>query len=97
MAQLRTLLASRGYPSRVTSTTRSHREQSQLRTAFLAGKSRYPAAAPGHSMHERGLAFDLAASPAALTLAGGYALAFRLRWGGNFSPPDPVHFEALNP
>jgi len=48
-------------------------------------------------MHERGLAFDLAASPAALTLAGGYALAFRLRWGGNFSPPDPVHFEALNP
>jgi len=95
MAQLRALLAANGFESRVASTTRTYREQAQLRANYLAGKSRYPAAAPGHSAHERGIAFDLAASPAALALAGRYAGAFRLRWGGGFSPPDPVHFEAL--
>jgi len=44
-------------------------------------------------MHERGLAFDLGASPAALALAGQFAFQFGLRWGGGFSPPDPPHFE----
>ena len=47
-----------GIPVRVTSGFRSLQEQARLRRAFLTGRSRFPANAPGDSSHNFGLAFD---------------------------------------
>lgn len=93
MAALRSFLLRRGIQTRVTSTYRTHSEQARLYARWRAGLSRLPAAPPGTSAHERGLAFDLAASPEGLQTAGKFAPLFNLRWGGRFS--DPVHFEAI--
>lgn len=97
MVALRAFLADMGYASRVTSTVRSFSQQARLYAAYRAGRTRYPAAPPGSSMHERGLAFDLAADPDALETVGPLAGLWGLRWGGHFTPRDPVHFEALAP
>jgi len=94
MEVLRASLASVGYATRITSTYRSFSEQRALYAAWKAGRSRYPAAAPGTSKHELGLAFDLAGSNEALAVAGYVAPHLGLRWGGTFSTPDVVHFEA---
>ena len=45
-------------PVRVTSTRRSLKDQRDLYNNYLAGRSQYPAAPPGSSAHEFGLAFD---------------------------------------
>lgn len=47
-----------GVPVTVTSVYRSAADQRRLRDAYLAGDSRYPAAAPGDSAHQYGLAWD---------------------------------------
>lgn len=47
-----------GIPTTVTSTRRSRQEQHRLRDRYLRGLSRFPAAAPGNSAHEFGLAWD---------------------------------------
>lgn len=86
----------------VTSVVRSRREQERLyreyQEALAAGEEHLPAAVPGTSKHELGLAFDMARPGidpfeddllpelgALWEEAGGV-------WGGRFN--DPVHFEA---
>ena len=44
----------------VTSSLRSSAKQARLRADYLSGKSQIPANKPGTSLHEFGLAFDLA-------------------------------------
>lgn len=47
-----------GVPVTVTSTLRSRQEQATLYSRYLAGRSNFPAAPPGTSKHEAGLAWD---------------------------------------
>ena len=90
------MLQFNGYAVTVTRGRSSRATQKRLYRNFLAGKSKYPAAPPGHSLHERGLAFDMLVSPeAGQRLAGEAWERLGGRWGGRFSsPPDPIHFEA---
>lgn len=81
-----------GISATVTSTVRSRRTQERLYREYLAGRSRFPAAPPGTSKHERGLAFDLAVRPeSALRPLGELWESWGGRWGGRFR--DPIHFE----
>ena len=80
-----------GYQVTVTSTRRSLDEQARLYRNFLAGRSRFPAAPPGHSTHALGLAFDLTLNPPDYERAGRLWEALGLTWGGRFS--DPIHFD----
>lgn len=85
------MLRYNGYAVRVTSTRRSRAKQRRLYRKYLKGQSSLPAAPPGHSMHERGLAFDAVISPAAgQALAGSVWERLGGKWGGN---ADPVHFQ----
>lgn len=78
----------------VTSVRRDTAKQAQLYNRYLSGKSPYPAAAPGTSKHERGLAFDLGGLDASqLRQLGEIWESWGGRWGGRFSKPDPIHFE----
>lgn len=52
-----------GLDPRVTSTRRSWAQQERLYSDYKAGKSRYPAAIPGLSAHQYGLAFDSVVPP----------------------------------
>jgi LAS superfamily LD-carboxypeptidase LdcB len=77
----------------VTSARRSSADQARLYRAYLAGRSRFPAAKPGTSKHEKGLAFDVHVSDKAmLTAMGELWESWGGRWGGRFK--DPIHFEA---
>ena len=82
-----------GWNPRVTSTLRSHREQAFLYRRFLAGRSAFPVAPPGHSAHEYGLAFDLVTEPfSALDDLGTLWESWGGVWGGR--KQDVIHFEA---
>lgn len=74
---------------RVTSVTRSRAKQALLYRRFLAGQSRFPAAPPGRSQHEFGLAFDIVTDPF-------WALDILGHWwkqvGGTWHPSDRIHF-----
>lgn len=48
-----------GVRPHVTSARRTYAKQSALYQAYISGRSRYPAAPPGTSAHEYGLAFDM--------------------------------------
>lgn len=77
-----------GFRARVTSGYRDPRKQAQLYYEYINGRSPYPVAPPGTSLHERGLAIDVVADDpdslvTLLTRAG-------LSWAG---PGDPVHFQ----
>lgn len=75
---------------RVTSVRRSRAQQQALYSNYLAGRSQFPAAPPGRSKHEYGLAWDMVTEPfAALATLGSW---WRLI-GGTWSPTDPIHFE----
>ena len=90
-------IAQRAFGGRavVTSTRRSVAKQAQLYRLWKTGRSQYPAAAPGTSKHERGLAFDVGGlSSAELYSLGQLWESWGGRWGGRFSSPDPIHFEA---
>lgn len=90
-----------GGPLVVTSARRTPQEQYLLYQAFLRGKSKIPAAPPGKSMHEQGLAFDLARlgiDPFEDPLLNFLGEVWRDmggtyggQWGGG---ADPVHFQA---
>lgn len=90
-----------GLRPQITSVRRSTAKQAALYRAYITGKSRLPAARPGTSKHERGLAFDLVIpSLAGLSVkemtarmlpVGQLWEALGGRWGGRFN--DPVHFE----
>jgi hypothetical protein len=78
--------------AQITSTLRSYWDQLLLWSQFKAGLSRYPAAPPGQSKHEQGLAFDLYSSNDQLLAALGSAWErYGGTWGGRFG--DPIHFE----
>jgi LAS superfamily LD-carboxypeptidase LdcB len=75
----------------ITSTVRSTAKQRRLYEAYLArGRSGLPALPPGRSLHEHGLAFDMVLSPPLYRQAG----ALWRRFGGQWFPSDPVHFQA---
>lgn len=78
---------------RVTSTRRSRTEQAILYRSFLRGESRFPAAPPGRSRHQFGLAFDMVVDdPEAQAWLGAVWESAGGRWGGRFN--DPPHFDA---
>jgi len=93
-------LQSYGVQATITSTRRDADEQRNLWDCFQRtgcsncrrGPGCYPAAPPGHSFHDRGLAFDLHLAPPVYREAG--ALWERLggTWGGRFG--DEIHFDA---
>jgi len=80
----------------VTSARRSSKKQAELRQKWLTGQSTIPANPPGTSLHEFGLAFDLArlgidplTDPLLNWLGGLWE-----HWGGRHGGErDPVHFQ----
>ncbi len=80
------------FGAQVTSVWRSAEEQRELYEVYRHGGSQYPAAPPGHSMHERRRAFDVVAPPWLLAEMGGLWEWWGGRWGGRGG--DPIHFEA---
>lgn len=86
------IAAAAGLSPRVSSARRSHAQQALLYRRFLAGQSRFPAAPPGHSSHELGLAFDLWVNDESqLSDLGTVWEQMGGIWGGHFK--DPIHFE----
>jgi LAS superfamily LD-carboxypeptidase LdcB len=79
---------SNGLRPRVTSVLRSRQQQEVLYQRYLRGQSMFPAAPPGRSLHERGLAFDMVTAD-----KGSAAGAVWNAAGGHWSPSDWVHFE----
>jgi D-alanyl-D-alanine dipeptidase len=81
-----------GLNPHVTSIYRSRATQERLYRDYLDGKSRYPAAPPGHSKHEFGQAFDMTVNDERyLQPLGVLWESWGGRWGGRFN--DPIHFE----
>jgi hypothetical protein len=81
-----------GLNPRVTSVLRSIADQKRLYEAYIAGRSKYPAAAPGRSPHNYGWAFDIAVNDDSyLQDAGELWESWGGTWGGRFR--DPIHFE----
>lgn len=72
----------------VTSARRSRAEQARLYERYKRGQSKFPAARPGYSLHEHGLAFDV------MTSDPPRAGAIWRELGGDWSPGDAVHFAA---
>lgn len=78
--------------ARVTSARRSHAQQAALYRNYLAGRATFPAAPPGLSKHEQGLAVDIVVNPPALQAAlGRWWQSVGGTWGGQYQ--DPIHFE----
>lgn len=73
----------------VTSVYRSFSEQARLYRQAQQGRSRYPAAPPGFSKHQRGLAWDMEGEQDQLQEAG----ELWRRMGGRWFESDPIHFE----
>jgi len=80
----------------VTSARRSSAKQAELRQRWLSGQSPIPANRPGTSLHEYGLAFDLARlgkdplNDPLLNWLGALWESWGGQWGGT---RDPVHFQ----
>ncbi len=80
----------------VTSARRSPGKQAELYARYKAGKSLIPANRPGTSLHEYGLAFDLARlgkdplGDPLLAWLGSWWEYYGGQWGG---ARDPVHFQ----
>lgn len=89
-------LRAQGLRVTVTSAYRNPRRQAQLYADYQRARARglphLPAAPPGHSQHELGLAFDLRVEPDAYLAAVGHIWEWLgFTWGGRFQ--DPVHFD----
>src|SRR5260370_2413634 len=81
-----------GVQGQITSTRRSRLEQTRLWKRFVSGQSILPAAPPGRSKHELGLAIDIVfPTDEGVATALDAAEELGLRWAG---PYQPVHFEA---
>lgn len=81
-----------GYAPRLTSGFRSIREQASLRAAYERGESAYPAARPGCSSHNYGMAVDLVPREARHSdHLGALWESVGGRWGGRFG--DRIHFD----
>lgn len=90
----------RYYDSRlvVTSGYRDPMKQAQLYDAWVKGESAIPAAPPGRSLHQYGLAFDLArlGVPALEDPLLQWLGAVWQQVGGQYGgPSDPVHFQVV--
>lgn len=81
----------RGFLVQITSVRRTTGVQAQLYRNYINGRSKYPAAPPGHSAHEQGRAFDIVGTPAQLRALGSLWESWGGTWGGRFK--DPIHFE----
>lgn len=82
-----------GLQPRVTSTFRTLTEQALLYDRYLRGDAPFVAAAPGYSLHNYGLAFDLVVnSPEAQAWLGRVWQSWGGRWGGAFN--DAPHFDS---
>jgi hypothetical protein len=79
----------RGFEPTVVSGLRTIGEQQRLYAAWLAGRSRLPAAPPGRSAHNFGLAIDVWAGN------GQQAAMMRLleSWGAELVPGDDPHIQ----
>lgn len=87
------LLNLAGPNASLTSVRRSPRQQALLFRRYQAGLSKFPAAPPGTSKHELGLAFDIWSPDAQLLRdLGATWESWGGVWGGRFN--DPIHFEA---
>ena len=85
-------LRANGVRYRVTSTKRTWNEQARLYQRFLDGLSTLPAAPPGRSKHQLGLAIDVVFDvPGDLAIAVRSAGVHLLRWAG---AGDRVHFDS---
>ena len=85
-------LRANGVGYRITSTKRTRQEQTVLWNRFVAGESTLPAARPGTSKHELGLAIDVVFDdPGGLEVAVQSAGVHLLRWAGL---GDRVHFDS---
>lgn len=74
---------------RITSVTRSRAQQRRLWERYQRGQAQFPAAPPGRSMHEYGLAWDMVTEPySALDILGDWWKQL----GGTWSPKDRIHF-----
>jgi len=80
----------------VTSARRDRAKQAELYQRWLRGESSIPAAPPGGSLHEHGVAFDLARigiSPHGDPLLSWLGRVWE-HWGGRYGgTSDPVHFQ----
>ena len=77
----------------IVSGARSEAAQRELRRRWDAGDRAGLVVRPAlYSNHTRREAFDLAIGPGQRAFAQ-WAPLLGLRWGGNFSTPDPVHFD----
>jgi len=74
---------------RITSVTRSRGRQLALYNRFLRGRAQFPAAPPGRSHHEYGLAWDMVTEPFSVLATLG---AWWIQLGGRWSPKDKIHF-----
>ena len=74
---------------RITSVQRSRERQRALYARFRSGRAQFPAAPPGRSLHEYGLAWDMVTEPFSVldTLGASWK-----RLGGSWSPTDRIHF-----
>lgn len=77
----------------ITSTRRSATTQARLYREYLAGRSPYPAAPPGRSWHQLGLAWDMVAPLPELRRLGAIWRRAGGIWGGE---ADPIHFQATS-
>lgn len=101
--QLVELARQAGWNPIVTSSFRSVRKQRQMYADYLAGRTPYTVAPPGKSTHAERIAFDLSVAPhrkdspvmlERLRQLGDIWKGIGGTWGGDFNPPDPVHFDA---
>ncbi len=80
----------------VTSARRSSAKQAELRRKWESGESQIPANRPGTSLHEHGLAFDMArlgVDPLRDPLLNWLGAVWE-SWGGRHGGTrDPVHFQ----
>lgn len=80
-----------GVNPRVTSAFRTYAKQKSLYEAYIQGRSKYPAAPPGRSAHEYGLAFDMVVDGASNQVDCGILWN---SWGGDYGgEEDPIHFQ----
>jgi len=80
----------------VTSARRSSAKQAELYAKYQSGQSVIPAAPPGSSLHEYGLAFDLARlgkDPLGDPLLAWLGLIWTMVGGRHGGIRDPVHFQ----
>jgi len=80
----------------VTSSRRSAAKQARLYERYIQGKSKIPANRPGTSLHEHGLAFDMArigGDPIGDPLLAWLGRVWEHYGGRHGGTRDPVHFQ----